>query len=124
MDFSAGVETSCTLYAKWTPITYYITYYDDVNKIRDLEHNTYTVEDAFELERFEKEGYVFEGWYDNPQCEGEAIGEITAGSTGDLILYAKLTEQKGCGSMNAASVGILGLGALLAAGWIFRKKRG
>lgn len=124
MDFSAGVEASCTLYAKWTPITYYITYYDDVNKIRDLEHNTYTVEDAFELERFEKEGYVFEGWYDNPQCEGEAIGEITAGSTGDLILYAKLTEQKGCGSMNAASMGILGLGALLAAGWIFRKKRG
>ena len=42
------------------------------------------------LHDLEKEGYTFEGWFDNEDCSGEALEVIAGGSTGDKILWAKL----------------------------------
>ncbi|MCM1513895.1 MAG: InlB B-repeat-containing protein [Anaeroplasma bactoclasticum] len=36
-----------------------------------------------------KEAYKFLGWYNNPECEGEVVTAIPAGTRGDVTLYAK-----------------------------------
>lgn len=40
-----------------------------------------------------KEGYVFAGWYDNPELEGEPITEILPGEKGDRVFFAKWVEE-------------------------------
>jgi uncharacterized repeat protein (TIGR02543 family) len=39
-----------------------------------------------------KEGYIFKGWYDNPDFEGEAIWKIDNTWYWDIKLYAKWEE--------------------------------
>ena len=122
IDFEQPLVTdenvqTVTIYAKWTPIKYSIVYYDNLNKIRDLGINSYTIEDSITLEKYEKEGYRFEGWYTNPQCTGDAVTEIKVGTTGEIVLYAKMTkaaEKKGCGSVSGIGT-TLTLMALLGA---------
>ena len=41
------------------------------------------------LENPTKSGYKFVGWYDNENFTGESITEISAGTMGDVTLYAK-----------------------------------
>jgi len=40
-----------------------------------------------------RDGYIFDGWYDNPEFTGEPIVTIVKGSTGNLTLYAKWTAD-------------------------------
>ncbi len=35
-----------------------------------------------------RDSYVFAGWYDNPEFNGDSIYEILSGTTGNLVLYA------------------------------------
>ncbi len=44
--------------------------------------------------RVEKEGYIFEGWYENQECTGQAITKIENTETGDKTYYAKWTKQE------------------------------
>ncbi|MFD2129783.1 InlB B-repeat-containing protein [Pseudogracilibacillus auburnensis] len=56
----------------------------------------YTVEDEVllpTLKQIEKEGFEFDGWYDNPQLKGIEVTVISEGSTGDKTFYAKWVEQ-------------------------------
>jgi uncharacterized repeat protein (TIGR02543 family) len=39
-----------------------------------------------------KEGYVFEGWYDNREYTGSPITQVTGDNKGDKIFYAKWTK--------------------------------
>ncbi|MDO5398621.1 MAG: Ig-like domain-containing protein [bacterium] len=41
-----------------------------------------------------KDNYTFGGWYDNAECTGEAVTEISATDVGDKTYYAKWTENK------------------------------
>ena len=41
----------------------------------------------------EKKGYTFDGWYDNPDFNGDTIPVIGKGSSGDLTLYAKFINN-------------------------------
>ena len=41
----------------------------------------------------EIEGYDFEGWYEDAGFTGNVVTEITIGSTGDKVYYAKLAEK-------------------------------
>lgn len=74
-----------TLTAKWTPITYSITYSDEKN----LSHNnlaTYTVENnTITLAPLSADGYTFDGWYNG----NKKVTSIPTGSFGDLVLTAK-----------------------------------
>lgn len=70
---------------------YSITYYDGETPL-DLSPSTYTiVTDTFSLPNYEKDSYVFEGWYDNELLEGDPITEIARGSHDNMELYAKTT---------------------------------
>ena len=44
-----------------------------------------------------KDGYVFAGWYDNPECEGEVF-DFTQAITSELTLYAKWLTYEGVAS--------------------------
>jgi uncharacterized repeat protein (TIGR02543 family) len=77
------------LYANWTLIEYEISY--DVNGgTNETNPKTYTIEtETITLDNPTKEGHTFDGWYENPEHNGEPITEISLGSTGDRNLYAK-----------------------------------
>ena len=90
-----GLFEDITLYAKWTPILYNITYELAGGKWKDSysENQKYTVEDASDTILLDstwisRDGFVFEGWYDNEIYSGTAITNL-AGRTGDLIFYAR-----------------------------------
>ena len=100
-----GITTSdnyyenLTVYAKWEPILYNITYELNGGTWADGfdYEETYTIESAADLvlptsEHLTKQRFVFDGWYDNPEYEGTAIDSLK-GRTGDLTVYAKWRDE-------------------------------
>lgn len=96
-----GITTSdnyyenLTVYAKWEAILYNITYELNGGTWADgfNYEKSYTIESAADLvlptsEHLTKQGFVFDGWYDNSECTEYAIDSLV-GRTGDLTLYAK-----------------------------------
>jgi len=82
-----------TLIAKFTPITYTLTF-NNVVAGEQSNPETYTVEDAFALTApASRIGFTFEGWFDNAECKGEPVAKIEKGTTGNKTYYAKWTEN-------------------------------
>ena len=82
----APISSDMSVYAKFTPIAYSISYEMDGGT-----HNnpaTYTVESSFEFADAQKAGYTFLGWYTDAAYTTQ-IKSISAGTTGDMTLYAK-----------------------------------
>ena len=85
-----GTTGNITLYAKWEPVSYTITY--ELNGGTNVPENPagYNVEtETITLKDPAKPGYTFEGWYRTEDFTGNAVTEIVQGSTGDITLYAK-----------------------------------
>ena len=90
-----GLFEDITLYAKWEAILYNITYELAGGNWKDSysENQKYTVEDASDTilpdsTWISRDGFVFEGWYDNAAYTGTAIKNL-AGRTGNITLYAR-----------------------------------
>lgn len=92
-----GSVGNVVLYAHWTAIEYKIIFCGDSEYLNDMantENSTFTVEDeAYVLRGAEKRGYIFAGWYDNPEFSGEPVTEREKGRHSDLYLYAKWVEE-------------------------------
>lgn len=85
--------TAVNLYAKWTPIQYDITYnlYGGTNHASNPAK--YTIEtSAITLQAPTKTGYTFGGWY-KEDAFTNPVTQITTGSIGEIILYAKWTPN-------------------------------
>jgi uncharacterized repeat protein (TIGR02543 family) len=83
------VATDITLYAKWATVNYGITYNLD-DGMNSANPSMYTIEtETILFSDATKEGYTFNGWYDNADFIGDEVSEISSGTTGDIILYAK-----------------------------------
>ena len=83
-----------TLYAKWVPINYTITYQLNGGANEAGNPPTYTIEsDTFTLGAPTRTGYTFSGWYDNETFSGTAVTTITQGSTGNTSFYVKWTPN-------------------------------
>lgn len=80
-------EEDITLYAGWKATEYNITY--ELNGGTNSEDNpsSYTVEQTVNLKPATKEGYIFCGWSTDAEFTS-FIDTISAGSKGDLTLYA------------------------------------
>ena len=52
----------------------------------------YNLDEDIMLDEATKEGYLFEGWYNNAEFTGDPMNEIPAGSSGNISLHAKWTE--------------------------------
>ncbi len=85
-----GTTGNKTFYAKWTPITYYVSY--DTNGGAPLDQQSYTVEYALTLPTPLRNGYAFLGWYNNYAFQGEPVTEIPVGSVGTKTFFAKWSE--------------------------------
>ncbi|MGE5671046.1 MAG: InlB B-repeat-containing protein [Fibrobacterota bacterium] len=78
-----------TLYAKWTPETFAITYLID-NLSYSGTPSSYNIETAtFNLPVPTKTGYAFSGWYGASDLSGSKITSVVKGSNGDKTFYAK-----------------------------------
>ncbi len=93
-----------SLTAKWLPKTYRINYvitthpqYNFSGVKNEKNPKKYTPEKAEAIKDLASpvKGFVFEGWFDNPEFKGEKINEIPKGSSGDVVLYALwLTDEE------------------------------
>lgn len=83
------INKPTTLYAKWEAIDYTISYNLDGGTLNG-QKTSYTIDDsAYTLPMPIKEGFIFEGWYDNPSFSGSPITNIPAGTHSDKAYYAK-----------------------------------
>ena len=90
IDLSSTVDGNITLTANW--ITIYTISYNLNGGTNGANPDTYTNETpTITLQPATKTGYTFNGWYDNAEFTGDAVTEITLGTTGDITLYAKFT---------------------------------
>ena len=88
------LQRDATLYAKYTPVKYSITYMIGDSFFNDGVVKEYTVEDeAIALPEINMEGYTFEGWYADADLTIK-VESIATAQGGDVTIYAKLTEIK------------------------------
>ena len=93
-----NAEKDVTLYAKWRPDTYTITYQDfdgsefgywkDPNKVVKKYDGKQTVT-LPATDNIHKTGYVFVGWVSDGDSSGTVVTEIPAGTTGNKVFKAK-----------------------------------
>jgi uncharacterized repeat protein (TIGR02543 family) len=53
---------------------------------------SFNLTDKIELDKATREGFQFDGWFDNSDLSGTPIDQIDAGSNGNLELFAKWSE--------------------------------
>lgn len=82
-----GTSGNFTLYAKWNPVNYTISYttYSDVS----VPSSTYTIEQEVTLPVPQRNAYSFAGWYASDRLEGESVMAIPKGTAGNKTFYAK-----------------------------------
>jgi uncharacterized repeat protein (TIGR02543 family) len=94
---ATGYTANITLYAKWTPSVYTITYKDVGDTAFTGTHGsgyptTHTYGTATTLVSPTKTGYTFGGWFTNIGGTGTALTTLSAtGYTANITLYAKWT---------------------------------
>ena len=98
-NFSTAVDADMTLFAKWTPNTYNITYKDQGNVTFSGTHaagapTKHTYGTATTLKTATKTGYTFGGWFTNSGCTGSAVTSLgETAYTANITLYAKWTAN-------------------------------
>ena len=93
--FTTMPVTDLSLYARWTPINYSMTYNFLEGTSNEDNPTSYTIEStSFNLVNPDtRAGYTFVGWF-NAAEEGDLVSTITQGSTGHKIVFARW-EAKG-----------------------------
>lgn len=85
-----GKNGNLTLYAKWLPKTYKITYQLNGGKNGTGNPKSYqTSETDLTLAEPTRKGYRFQGWYPDKDFKQKKVKKITAGTFGNQKLYAK-----------------------------------
>lgn len=84
-----NIKKDLYIYATYETIKYNIKYEVNEGTMSKDTPSIYTIEDNIILNNPFKEGYTFDGWYDNPEFNGNKIEKIQKGTTGDIELYAK-----------------------------------
>ena len=82
-------SSNVSLWAKWTAITYNVTYNYNDGQLAAGQYNpmTFTVETNFTLREPQKTGYNFDGWFDQ---DGNKITVLNSALVGqDLVLTAR-----------------------------------
>lgn len=84
-DFSAGVIRQTTLYARWSPLTYPVTFDShngDASTATTVQHGSPSIAPADPV----RAGYTFLGWFD--AASGGTAWNFTTGITGPVSLSA------------------------------------
>lgn len=87
-EFTVMPEEDITVYAKWTPTVYTITYVLNDGENDETNPDTYTVEtETIVLKDASKTGYTFIKWFDSAEYTN-VVTEIVKGSHGNIVLYS------------------------------------
>ncbi|MBR1932400.1 MAG: InlB B-repeat-containing protein, partial [Prevotella sp.] len=87
--YAANVTFNGTTYSYVAPVTYSITYNLNGGDNAASNPNSYRDDETVTFSDPTRPGYVFEGWYDNPEFYGTAVTGIPYDSSGDKTFYAK-----------------------------------
>ena len=105
-DVPADSTGELTFYAKWTANTYTVTFDANGGTINngDVTEYTYGVGATLPTD-VTREGYAFDGWYEQSDFSGSKVTKITATDTGDKTYYAKwLSTDAGVASVSVNGV--------------------
>ncbi len=92
---ASGSTGNKAFWAKWTTISYTITYNLNGGTNPAGAKTQYTIEsDDYTLPVPSKKGYDFGGWFTNDALTGTAVTKIARGSTGTKTFWAKFTAMK------------------------------
>jgi len=139
-DFSSPVDSDITLYAKWAKIVYVkVTFVANGGSPAPGQEQVEQGDKAIRpLSEPVKDGYVFGGWYTDPDCTDGNEYSFDDPVDRDITLYAKWTKADGSASSSGGSASTPGTGdnshlfvwilasagSLTAAGTaLFRKRR-
>ena len=92
-EISAAATGDKTYYAKWVAEQYTITFNTDGGAFVETPISSYIYGTTATLPVPTKNGYKFEGWYDNVEFTGTALTEISDGAIGDKVFYAKWRKE-------------------------------
>lgn len=104
-------EETLTLYARYEPCTYTISYYDQGGSAFSGSHEggyptTHTYGTATTLKGATKAGYNFDGWFTTTTCTGDPVTSLGATVyTANINLYAKWTDPTSCSQSGGAGSG-------------------
>ena len=85
---STIINDNITYWARWSLVTYNITYIHNHNN--DTTRGTYTIESSsITLPTPSRQDYFFGGWFIDSNLTGTAITSIPTGSTGNRTYWAK-----------------------------------
>ena len=91
-EIKTGSTGNRTLYAKWSIVTYKITYYPNGGTNNSGNSKSYKVTTAdILLKEPTRTGYTFIGWYSDAEFN-QLVEKIEKGSAGDISLYARWEE--------------------------------
>ena len=119
-NLTAVEGAEITLYAQWTPITYYVKYDPNTGSgsMADSDH-VYGESSLLSENTFTKEGYSFAGWNTWENGNGDtykdeaAVRDLVKTAGGSVILYAQWTPitysviydaNEGTGTMSASEI--------------------
>ena len=87
-SIAAGTTGDLSLYARWTPVEYSITYVSQYPDCQNANPKTYTVESDFVLQDGVLDAYhSFAGWYIDEEFT-IPFNQITPHNSGNITLYA------------------------------------
>ncbi len=93
-EIAADVQGDKTYYAKWTANRYAVHLVTNGGTINSGAITAYTFGAATALPTdVVRDGYTFEGWYDNANLTGAAVTAIAADVQGDKTYYAKWEQN-------------------------------
>lgn len=86
-------KRSYNLKAQWELADIEMTYDLDGGTVTSRLPETRTIDKTIKLPKVHKNGYTFEGWYDNPEFTGEAITELNESNIEITHLYVKFVAE-------------------------------
>jgi len=87
-----AVTGPTTIYAKWTPVTYTITYNLDGGAVSPDNPGSYDIEKSITLKNPTKDGFTFAGWTGSNGTTPQTSVSIASGSTGAKSYTANWTK--------------------------------
>ena len=90
-DWSTTIPQDITLYAKWIPNTYTVSFNANGHGTAPASQSVKYNEKATKPKDPTADGYTFGGWYTNSSCTGSAF-DFSTPITKSIVLYAKWSE--------------------------------
>ena len=113
--YNEEMTGNLTLYAKWSAVTYTISYETNGGTLAAKSPVTYKITSTVTLKNPVRTGYTFTGWYKTEELAAESkISQIKKGNYGDVKLYAGWRENTYSIKFSSNGKGVTGTHAVIS----------